>query len=84
MKVFPTDTVPDNVQFSEKMVVVETLAQPDIQQKAIKQLISIFNGKYNTDVRPDGLNFTFLEWFGTKGCCNPDTNAKITLLDGKR
>lgn len=84
LKIFPTDVVSNDIPFTEKMVVVETLAQPVIHQKVIKQLISIFNGKKNTDVRPDGLNFTFLKWFGTKGCRNLDLNTQAMLLDGKR
>ena len=44
----------------------------------------MFNGKKNTKIRQGGLNFTFVEWFGTKGLKNPGPDERLAILDGKR
>ena len=50
----------------------------------VQQLISIFNGKNKTHLRPGGLNFTFVEWFSAKGCQTPGPTQLNKLYNSKR
>ena len=65
------------VSTATNVVVVETSKDPDILSEVTKQSIAVWNKRSNNNLRPDGTNFTAIEWTAN---ANMVTNKKANYV----